>query len=67
MRRVDDHSSWIGSGKTIEMGAKQKEMASGDSAGSLTTYHDTAEKIKEVQDSQAKKAKSAGMKPGFRY
>lgn len=67
MRRVDDHSSWLGSGKEIPMGARQKEFAQADSAGYLEEYMDTEDKIKAVQDSQAAKAKAARMKPGYRY
>jgi hypothetical protein len=67
MRRIDDHSSWLGSGKEIPMGAKQKEFAQASSVGHLSDYMDTEDKIKGVQDAQAAKAKGQGMKQGFRY
>ena len=70
MRKIDDHSSWMGSaGKDMVMpaGCKTKSMESaGEGAGDLAKYEDTEEAIRSQQKAGIAKAKGHSMKPGYR-
>jgi len=69
-RKIDDHSSWVGSkpsGKVFPDGSKTKEYTSADSAGDIAQYEDTTERIKRTQEEGTRKVKSHPMKPGYRY
>lgn len=70
-RRIDDHSFWAGGkGKNTvfpDGPHKTKEERSADSAGSVTNYEDTTEKIREYQEMGEKKVKNLPRKPGHRY
>lgn len=68
-RRIDDHSSWMGSaGKdmVMPMGVKMKREDSAEGAGSLERYEDTTETIKAQQEMGISKAKGRPLKPGHR-
>lgn len=69
-RKIDDHSSWVGSkpsGKVFPDGAKTKEYTSAEGAGDIAQYEDTTERIKRTQEEGKGKVKSHPMKPGYRY
>jgi hypothetical protein len=57
-RKIDDHKSWLGSGKG-EMPAECKVMKFDDSkgAGELSRYEDTEERIRAQQDMGVRKIK----------
>lgn len=69
-QRIDDHASWIGKGSkgtVFPEGAKMKNVASEEGAGSLMKYEDTVEAINGAQRAAVAKVKSHGMKqPGYR-
>lgn len=68
-RKINDHSSWVGSrskDSVFPMGVKTKQESSAEGAGSVNKYEDTTETIKSQQESGISKAKSRPMKPGFR-
>lgn len=66
-RRIDDHSFWAGSkpeGTVFPNGPHKLKMEhSAESAGSVMSYEDTTEKIKEQQSRGAKKVHSHGRRP----
>lgn len=67
-RRIDDHSSWLGSGKD-GMPPAECKVAKFDSAngnGGLSQYEDSSERVKAVQNENVKKMKAHPMKPGYR-
>lgn len=69
-RRIDDHSSWVGSaprGQVYPNGAKVKHEFSADGSGEVMRYEDTTEAIRDVQQQGNRKIKSQPMKPGHRY
>jgi len=71
-RRIDDHSSWMGSkGKDSvfpDGPHKTKDESSAEGAGSLMKYEDTTQAIRSTQVEQVKQAKSLPMKqPGYRH
>lgn len=69
-RKIDDHSSWVGSSpKNVPLpdGAKMKSMRSAEGAGHLgSTYPDTEEQVLRDQNAGIGKAKSHAIKPGYR-
>lgn len=69
-RRIDDHSSWVGSaqkGYVFPDGPhKVKAESSAVGAGELSRYEDTTETIKAQQVSSVSQAKSRPMKAGYR-
>jgi hypothetical protein len=67
--RIDDHSNWIGSSSKespLPMNSKMKQYSSAEGSGAVSKYEDTTETIKEQQNMNISKAKSHGMKPGYR-
>ena len=70
-RKIDDHSSWVGSkGKHSPFPDgphKCKNESSADGAGSVMKYEDTTETIKEQQEMGDSQIKKRPMKPGHRY
>lgn len=68
MRKITDHSSWIGSGADYcPMGTKNKMMESGPCAGQPDSYGDTAEAIKGEQDMQASRSNAKKADPKMRH
>lgn len=68
-RKINDHSSWIGSGtngSVFPEGVKVKMDSSANGAGELNEYCDTTDKIKQCQDMGKGKINSNSMKPGYR-
>ncbi len=68
-RKINDHSSWIGSGgknSVLPEGVKHKQESSSVGAGALNNYEDTTEKIKSQQEMGISKAKSHAQKSGYR-
>lgn len=68
-RRIDDHSSWMGSaGKdmVMPMGVKTKSESSAEGAGTLGMYEDSTEAIKGQQEAGIRKAKGHPQKPQYR-
>ena len=68
-RRIDDHSSWMGSaGKDMimPMGAKTKTESSATGAGKLGQYEETTEQIKASQEASISKIHGHGRKPHHR-
>ncbi len=68
-RRIDDHSFWAGSKSKespMPMNSKMKQMTSAEGAGSLGTYEDTAEQIKDQQELNIRKAKAQAHKTHYR-
>jgi hypothetical protein len=69
-RRIDDHSSWVGSaGKSSvfpDGPHKVKNESSAEGAGAVTHYEDTTETIKSQQEMGKGKIKGHPMKPGYR-
>lgn len=69
-QRINDHSSWAGSSSATNVfpeGVKQKTYSSAEGAGEKNPYEDTSEAIKSQQQAGIAKAKSNGMKPGYRH
>ena len=54
-------------GSVFPMGVKHKEESSAEGAGGMMKYEDTTETIKSQQEMGIKKAKSHGMKAGYRH
>jgi hypothetical protein len=69
-RKIDDHSSWVGSkGKDAvfpDGPHKTKNYSSAEGAGSLSHYEDTTETIKSQQEMGKSKMKGHPQKPGYR-
>jgi hypothetical protein len=68
-RRIDDHSSWIGSSSKespLPMKSKMMQESSAEGFGALNKYEDTTEAIKSQQEMNKKKVHGHPMKPGFR-
>lgn len=69
-QRIDDHSFWAGKGGKGSVfpdgGAKTKQESSDGHSGSLSTYDDTSERIKSMQEKNGKMAKSRPLKDTFR-
>lgn len=69
-RRIDDHSSWVGSapkGEVFPRGpAKAKSYSEGGHDGHLDKYEDTSESIKAMQDMNMRKAKAHSQKSDYR-
>jgi hypothetical protein len=68
-QRIDDHSSWMGSGSKespLPMQSKFKQEYSAEGAGSVGMYEDTTEAIKSQQEKGESKAKSHPLKPTYR-
>jgi hypothetical protein len=68
-RRIDDHSSWIGSGSNgtvFPQGVKLKSESSAEGAGSIGMYEDTTQSIKTCQEMGVKKIKSQKPKEYYR-
>ena len=61
MRKISDHSSWIGKG--MPMGTKSKTMEAGMGCGEVYDYPDTAEKVKAYQDGQVRAVKAKKADP----
>ena len=69
-RRIDDHSFWAGSRSKASVfpeGVHTKMESSAEGSGSLGRYEDTTDRIKAAQEMSKAKAKSHGMKEGYRY
>ncbi len=65
-RKINDHSSWIGSaGKNMVMpqGVHTKAESSAEGAGHEADYEDTSEKVKAQQVAGVNKIKAHPMKP----
>lgn len=68
-RKINDHSSWVGSGSkgsVFPMGAKTKMESSAEGAGAVGKYEDTSEAIKSQQEIGIRKAKGHPMKSDYR-
>lgn len=68
-RRIDDHSSWIGSrskGSVFPEGVHHKMESSAEGAGAVSQYADTTEAIRSQQEAGKGKVKAHPTKPGFR-
>lgn len=69
-RRIDDHSSWMGSrGKhsVLPDSAKMMQVKSADGDGAVEYYEDTNDTIVAQQQNGVRHAKGHKMKPGYRY
>lgn len=69
-RKIDDHSSWVGSkgnNSVFPDGPhKTKEYSSAEGAGELSHYEDTTETIKSQQEMGKGKIKGHPQKAGYR-
>ena len=69
-RKINDHSAGFMGSKTkdsvLPMGVKFKDESSAEGAGELSTYEDTTDKIKGVQEATKGKLKSHMPKAGYR-
>ena len=69
VQKIDDHHFWAGGrskGSVFPEGAKTKDESSAEGAAHLSTYEDTTEAIKKMQDANASKAKGHPTKSGYR-
>lgn len=71
-RRIDDHSSWMGSkskGSVFPEGVKVKDESSAGGYGSemMKEYPDTTEALKRDQEMAISKMKAHPMKSGSRH
>ena len=70
-RRIDDHTSWMGSkghNSVLPDGPhKTKAESSSEGFGGLSHYEDTTEAIKSQQEMNKKKVHGHPQKPGHRY
>jgi hypothetical protein len=69
-RKINDHSSWMGSSTAespLPLGNKRKGESSAEGFGGLGHYEDTTETIKSQQEMNKKKVHGHPMKPGHRY
>lgn len=67
--KITDHKFWAGGkseGSVFPKGVHHKAESSSEGAGSESMYEDTTEAIKKQQTMGSAKAKSHGMKPGYR-
>lgn len=70
MRKINDHSSWMGGaskGSVFPEGVKVKKEMSAEGAGKMARYADTSEAVKAEQDKNISKAKAHPMKDGYRH
>lgn len=68
-RKINDHSSWMGSSSAqspLPMGCKMKQESSAEGFGGLGMYADTTEAIKSQQMMNKAKVNSHPQKSGYR-
>jgi len=69
-RKIDDHSSWVGSAKKGYVFPDGPHMvkaeSSAEGAGEVSRYEDTTETIKAQQVEGNRQVKARPMKPNYR-